>query len=104
MLHNNPDASDFDRLRTLAEAAAKAGTLPAERASFQTQFARGLGDLQSFLATAPSDRLNLAFGQPVRRADSVASTPLRRRAATSRFSRTVRPSSTPGAISCTQMP
>ena len=65
----------LDRLQTLAEAAAKSGTTGAERAAFQKLFAKGLADLQGFMANAPSDKLDLAFGQPVRRADSVAMVP-----------------------------
>lgn len=62
----------LDRLRILAEAAAKAGTSSTERVSLQATFAKGLDDLQGFLSTAPSDALQLAFGEPARRAESVA--------------------------------
>lgn len=64
----------LDRLRLLATAAAATTASPAQRASLQTAFARGLGDLQGYLGTAPSDQLTLAFGQPARRAESVAMT------------------------------
>lgn len=62
----------LDRLRILAETAAKTGTSAAERTSLQTSFAKGLADLQGFLSTAPSDALQLSFAQPARRAESVA--------------------------------
>jgi hypothetical protein len=61
----------LDRLRLLAETAAKAGTASAERTSLQGAFAKGLDDLQGFLGSAPSNALNLAFAQPARRAQSV---------------------------------
>jgi hypothetical protein len=61
----------LDRLRVLAETAAKAGTSASDRASLQTAFAKGLEDLQGFLGSAASSALNLAFGQPARRAESV---------------------------------
>lgn len=62
----------LDRLRLLAETAAKTGTAAAERSLLQTAFANGLADLQDFLGTAPGEQLNLAFAQPSRRAESVA--------------------------------
>jgi hypothetical protein len=61
----------LDRLRLLAEEAAKAGTTPADREALQTAFAKGLDDLHAFLSDAPSDQLNLYFGQPRRRAESL---------------------------------
>lgn len=61
----------LDRLRLLAESAAKTGTSATERTLLQTAFAKGIGDLESFLGTAPSDLLNLAFAQPARRGQSV---------------------------------
>lgn len=61
----------LDRLRILAETAAKPGTSSTDRTSLQTSFAKGLQDLQGFLGSAPSSVLNLAFGQPARRAESV---------------------------------
>lgn len=62
----------LDRLRLLATAAAAKLTLPAERASLQATFGKGLADLQTYLASAPTDKVNLAFANPSRRAESVA--------------------------------
>lgn len=61
----------LERLRVLAEAATSKTTSDAQRASLQTSFAKGLGDLQSFLTTAPTDKVNLAFYQPNRGLNSV---------------------------------
>lgn len=61
----------LDRLRLLADAAAKTTTGSAERAQLQTLFARGLGEVQTYLAQAPSDKLDLSFGIPTRRAETV---------------------------------
>ena len=61
----------LERLRILAEAGASKTTSSAERTLLQTAFARGLGDLQGFLAEAPSDKVKLAFDTTTRRADSV---------------------------------
>lgn len=65
----------LDRLRLLAGAAALATTSAFERSSLATSFEKGLADLQTFLATAPSDKVKLAFEQPTRRADSIAVPP-----------------------------
>lgn len=62
----------LERLRILADGAAKTSTSASERASLQAVFVRGLEDLESFLGTAPSDVLQLAFAQPARRAESLA--------------------------------
>lgn len=62
----------LDRLRLLAESAAKGSTSSVERSKLDALFTKGLGDLQAFLGTAASDRLDLAFGLPTRRAESVA--------------------------------
>ncbi|RST30716.1 hypothetical protein HMF7854_07625 [Sphingomonas ginkgonis] len=62
----------LDRLRVLAEGAAEPGATDATRRQLQASFAHGLGELQSFLASAPADRLTIAFGVAARRADSVA--------------------------------
>lgn len=51
----------LDRLRILAQAATASDASDAERASLEKAFAKGLADLQSFLAGAPGDLLNLAF-------------------------------------------
>jgi hypothetical protein len=62
----------LDRLRLLAETASATTTSSSQRTVLQTAFAKGLDDLQGYLSTAPSDLLTLAFGQPARRAESVA--------------------------------
>lgn len=64
----------LDRLRVLAQQAAASTTSSAERANLQKTFAAGLSDLRSFMATAPSDKLHLSFGQPTSKAESVAVT------------------------------
>ncbi|WP_114955010.1 hypothetical protein [Sphingosinicella terrae] len=61
----------LDRLRLLAESAVKTTTPAAERLTLQTHFAKGLADLEKFLGSAPADKVNLAFSQPTRRAESV---------------------------------
>lgn len=65
----------LDRLKLLAESAAKPTTSAAERKALQQVFAKGLADLQSFLGTAPTDKVGLTFAQPTRRAQSVGITP-----------------------------
>lgn len=65
----------LDRLNLLATTAAKPGLSATERAQLSTSFTKGLADLQTYLGTAPSDKLELSFGQPVRRADSAVVTP-----------------------------
>jgi len=62
----------LDRLRILAESAAKASTSSSERASLQKAFAQGLRDLQSFLGSADSDLVTLNFGTQTSNAKSVA--------------------------------
>ncbi|WP_313537912.1 hypothetical protein [Sphingomonas sp.] len=54
----------LDKLRVLAEAAADKTTSDAQRAQYQKAFSKGLADLQSYLATSPSDKVNLGFGKP----------------------------------------
>lgn len=54
----------LDRLRALAELATQTTTSTAQRTLLQKSFAKGLGDLQSYLATAPTDKVTLAFGKP----------------------------------------
>jgi hypothetical protein len=61
----------LDRLRLLAETAAKPTTSSAERASLDKVFAQGLGDLQTFLGQAPNDQVQLAFAQPARNVQTV---------------------------------
>ncbi|MEP9359788.1 hypothetical protein [Sphingomonas sp. KR3-1] len=54
----------LDKLRVLAETAAATTTSDAQRAAMQKTFLKGLGDLSTYLATAPSDKVNLAYGKP----------------------------------------
>lgn len=61
----------LERLRVLAEAATTKTTSDAQRASLQTSFAKGLADLQTFLTSAPSDKVSIAFNQPNRGLNSV---------------------------------
>lgn len=63
----------LDRLRILADAASQPGMSDAQRASLQTVFAKGLSDLEGFLAKAPGNLLSIAFGDP---STSVKSTAL----------------------------
>ena len=65
----------LDRLNTLATTAAKPGLSATERSQLATTFTKGLADLQTYMGTAPSDQLELSFGQPVRRADSAVVVP-----------------------------
>lgn len=53
----------LDKLRVLAEAAANKTTSDAQRAQYQKAFAKGLADLQNYLVSSPSDKVNLAFGK-----------------------------------------
>lgn len=66
----------LDRLRLLAEAAAKAGATSTDRTALQKAFANGLEDLQSFLGSAETDALNIAFSRPTRSVKSVGITPV----------------------------
>jgi len=61
----------LDRLRVLAEAAV-AGPTDAVRETLQKTFAKGLEDLDSFVASAPRDKLALAFDRATTTAESVA--------------------------------
>ena len=54
----------LDRLRILADTASQPGTSDAQRASLQKVFAKGLSDLEGFLAQAPGKLLSIAFGNP----------------------------------------
>ncbi|WP_338014342.1 hypothetical protein [Sphingomonas cavernae] len=65
----------LDRLRLLADSAAKTGTSATERKSLQQTFAKGLADLQAFLGQAETDKLNLAFAQPARSVKTVGINP-----------------------------
>lgn len=62
----------LDRLRLLAEAAAVPTIASAERQQLNGAFARGLTDLQAYLARAPSDKVAIAFATSTRRAESLA--------------------------------
>ncbi|MET3722427.1 hypothetical protein [Sphingomonas trueperi] len=53
----------LDKLRVLAEAAADKTTSDAQRAQYQKAFSKGLSDLQNYLVSSPSDKVNLAFGK-----------------------------------------
>jgi hypothetical protein len=61
----------LDRLRLLAESASQKTTSDIQRASLDKSFQKGLADLQTFLGTAPSDRVKLSFAAPLRRAESI---------------------------------
>lgn len=63
----------LDKLRVLAETASSKTTSDAQRAALEKTFAKGLDDLQTYLSTAPSDLVKLAFGKP---ASSVTSNKL----------------------------
>lgn len=62
----------LDKLRILAESAAKTTTSSTERASLQKAFAKGLADLQTYLGSADTDLVTLNFGTPSSNATSVA--------------------------------
>lgn len=61
----------LDRLQLLATTAAAATTTAAQRTLLDASFAKGLSQLQAFLAQAPTDKVTLAFGASSRRADSI---------------------------------
>lgn len=65
----------LDRLRLLASTAAKSSTSTAERATLQAAFAKGLGDVATFLGTAPTDKVELSFAKPSSTTSSVAVLP-----------------------------
>lgn len=52
----------LEKLRLLAESASAKTASDTLRAQYEKAFAKGLADLQGFLATAPSDKVNLSFG------------------------------------------
>ena len=60
----------LEKLRVLAEAATVKTATNAQRAQYEKAFAKGLTDLQGYLTTAPSDKVNLAFGKPSSTAQS----------------------------------
>ncbi|MBJ6122072.1 hypothetical protein JAO74_09740 [Sphingomonas sp. BT553] len=61
----------LDRLRLLAESASKDTTSSAERPLLEKSFAKGLADLETFLASAPSDQVDIAFAKTARQAQTV---------------------------------
>jgi trimeric autotransporter adhesin len=60
----------LEKLRVLAEAASATTASNALRTQYEKAFAKGLSDLQTYLTTAPSDKVNLAFGKPSSTAQS----------------------------------
>ncbi|WP_231621672.1 hypothetical protein [Sphingomonas sp. 37zxx] len=62
----------LDRLKLLATAATRTGTSDAQRKVLEATFAKGMADLQAFLGQAPTDKLELSFGLPTRRATTVS--------------------------------
>jgi trimeric autotransporter adhesin len=62
----------LDRLKLLAAAATRTTMLAGERGAIATQFSSGMAALQSYMATVDSSQLNLSFGQPARRVDTLA--------------------------------
>lgn len=60
----------LEKLRVLAEAATVKTATTAQRAQYEKAFAKGLTELQSYLTTAPSDKVNLSFGKPSSTAQS----------------------------------
>ncbi len=65
----------LDKLTLLATAASRTTVPDSERVSLQATFAKGLSDLQQFLGKAGSDKVELSFGLPTRRAETVPVTP-----------------------------
>ena len=66
----------LDSLRILAQAATSTTMTDGQRANLDKSFAKGLADLQTYLGTAPSSKLDLAFAQPTRRAESETLPPI----------------------------
>lgn len=64
----------LDKLKLLATVAARTTTTDAERTALQASFAKGLGDLQTYLGQAPADKVQLSFALPTRHAGSVSLT------------------------------
>lgn len=54
----------LDKLRVLAETASAKTTSDAQRAALQKTFLKGMDELQTYLSTAPSDLVTLAYGKP----------------------------------------
>lgn len=63
-------------LQLLAESAAKKATSAIERASLQRSFAKGITDLQNYLAKVDTDKLSLSFGQSSSRVTSMGVDPI----------------------------
>ena len=61
----------LDRLRLLADAAAKETTSSAERVKLEAVFAKGLADLKAYLAKAPSELLDISYARNARQAQTV---------------------------------
>lgn len=62
----------LDKLRILAEEAAKSGTSASEREKLNTAFAKGLDDLKAYLSTAETEALDLYFDQPRKKVETMA--------------------------------
>ncbi len=62
----------LDRLRLLAEAAAAPTISTAERLQLNGYFAKGLNELEAYLAKAPTDKVAIAFASSTRRAESLS--------------------------------
>ncbi|TGX54408.1 hypothetical protein E5A73_08805 [Sphingomonas gei] len=60
----------LEKLRVLAEAATVKTATTAQRAQYEKAFAKGMADLQTYLTSAPSDKVNLSFGKPSSTAQS----------------------------------
>lgn len=65
----------LDKLRILAEQAAKAGTSQTDRETIQAAFDKGLNDLKSYLGDAATDLLRLGFNQPASQVQSIGVKP-----------------------------
>lgn len=66
----------LDRLRILAESAAKTTTSSPERAALQKIFAKGLNDTRAYLGQAETDLVTLSFGNATLRSESVGIQPV----------------------------
>ena len=64
----------LDRLRVIAESAAKSTTSETERTALNKVFAKGMADLQAYMGSAQTDMLTLNYGVPTRRVQTVAVT------------------------------
>ncbi|HKY82932.1 MAG TPA: hypothetical protein VJM09_15850, partial [Sphingobium sp.] len=66
----------LDRLRIVAERAARPTTPESERATLQKLFSKGLDDLQTYMAGAKTDLLTLNFSHPSRQSESLGIQPI----------------------------